>query len=112
MLGCHRRVSGEGGCPMTAADVATALGVNERTVRRAIHEGRLQATKIGRAFEVDLEEARRLFDSPGVAKSVYQDALAESLRLLRAFGHEEDALELERQFGLRYIEPVPGVVRA
>src|SRR5262245_65326243 len=42
--------SGPGSGALSAREVAALLGLHERTVRRAIRDGRLVATKHGRAF--------------------------------------------------------------
>ena len=39
---------------LTAIEAAARLGVNERTIRRAIAEGTLQATRRGNAFSISL----------------------------------------------------------
>ena len=38
--------------PVTARDAAAVLGVNERTVRRAINRGEFPASKRGGVFEI------------------------------------------------------------
>ena len=43
----------------TATDAAASLGVNERTIRRAIARGELAATKQGRSFVITLESLDR-----------------------------------------------------
>lgn len=43
---------------MNATEVADILGVNERSIRRAIAQGRLYAVKRGGRFDIDLEAAR------------------------------------------------------
>jgi excisionase family DNA binding protein len=40
---------------VSASEAATALGVNERTIRRAIQRGELLATKHGRSFQITRE---------------------------------------------------------
>lgn len=87
---------------MTAREIAYAVGVNERTVRRAIADGRLGAVKQGRRFNVSLDEARVVFARRHNG-SRYQEALAEALHLLRAFGYEADALCVERDHGLVFV---------
>lgn len=42
----------------TAQEVSERLGVSERTVRRWIKSGRLEAQKVGRGYRIDLEAAR------------------------------------------------------
>lgn len=50
----------------TAREIGEALGVAERTVRRWITSGRLNAEKDQGAFRINLDEARRVFnDSRG-----------------------------------------------
>lgn len=90
---------------MTAVEVARRLGVNERTVRRAVQDGRLRAVKRGRSFDIDLEEARAALSVRPSAPSPYQSALAEALELLRAFGYEGDARAVEERHGLVYVAP-------
>jgi excisionase family DNA binding protein len=41
---------------MSVEQVASALGVHIRTVRRYIHEGRLQATRIGKLYRIPATE--------------------------------------------------------
>ena len=41
---------------MSVEQVASALGVHVRTVRRYIHEGRLRATQIGRLYRIPATE--------------------------------------------------------
>jgi excisionase family DNA binding protein len=41
---------------MSVEQVASALGVHVRTVRRYIHEGRLRATRIGRLYRIPAAE--------------------------------------------------------
>jgi excisionase family DNA binding protein len=43
----------------SATDAAASLGVNERTIRRAIARGELTATKRGRSFAITLESLER-----------------------------------------------------
>ena len=43
----------------SATDAAASLGVNERTIRRAIARGELAATKQGRSFAITLESLDR-----------------------------------------------------
>src|SRR5262245_22940725 len=45
--------------PLTARAIATALGVNERTVRRAIARGDLPATKFAGSFRIAPDDAAR-----------------------------------------------------
>jgi excisionase family DNA binding protein len=97
---------------VTAVEVAAALGLNERTVRRAIQDGRLVAEKRGGRFEIDFEQARDALLARRPADSTYQLALADALHLLRAFAHEADAQEIEARYGLVYVEPRPEVRRA
>jgi excisionase family DNA binding protein len=56
----HRRASGVGGDGggVNAREVATELGVTERTVRRWVSAGRLDAQKEGGRFVIDLDAAR------------------------------------------------------
>lgn len=97
---------------MNAREISDVLELNERTVRRAIADGRLPAEKYGRAFEIDLEQARAVL-APGHRRQTrYQEALAEALMLLRAFGNQADAEDLERRYGLVYVEPTPKVTVA
>lgn len=49
-----RRVSGAADIwPLSAREAAAALGVNERTIRRAIAKGTLVADKLGGAYRID-----------------------------------------------------------
>lgn len=45
---------------MSVEQVASALGVHVRTVRRYIHEGRLRATRIGRLYRIPAAELSAL----------------------------------------------------
>jgi excisionase family DNA binding protein len=93
---------------MTATEAAAALGVNERTIRRAIADGRIHATKEHGRYDVALDDARAAIVRPQ-RDSVYQRALADALHLLRAFNHEADAQEVEQRHGLVFVEPKPEV---
>lgn len=45
---------------MNARELADLLGVNEVTIRRQIHSGKIEATKDGRAFKIPQYEVDRL----------------------------------------------------
>jgi excisionase family DNA binding protein len=45
---------------LSAQEIAARIGVTDRTVRRWIKSGELSAKRTGRAYEIDLEEARSL----------------------------------------------------
>ncbi len=90
---------------MNAQQVATELGVTERTIRRWIARGDLKAEKRGRELVIDIDAARLLTSVQAPEAHVYQDALAEALMMLRGLGYESDAVDIERRFGLVYLEP-------
>lgn len=46
----------------TKAEVATALGVSEKTVRRRIADGSIRAIRLGRAVRVPNVEVERLLN--------------------------------------------------
>jgi excisionase family DNA binding protein len=50
---------------VSAREAADELGVNERTIRRAIEAGRLHAERNGRGYLIDLSDARVLFSRTG-----------------------------------------------
>lgn len=78
---------------MTATEVARALGVNERTIRRAIKSGRLTARKVhARRYDVDPEEARIAIRLPADRRVL--DALELALETLREVGYTADADEI------------------
>lgn len=89
---------------MNVTEAARELGLNERTIRRAITAGRLVGVKRGRSWDLDLDAVRRAVGN-GALTAPYQDALADALQLLRAFDHEADAQEIEQRYGLVYVEP-------
>jgi excisionase family DNA binding protein len=61
-----------------AREVAEALGVTERTVRRWITAGQLPAIKAGRAFQIRIEDARAVVArSGGVRRARAETQLAE-----------------------------------
>jgi excisionase family DNA binding protein len=51
--------SGSGGTLYSVRQVADQLGVHPETVRRLIHDGRLQAVRIGRVLRIDGSELDR-----------------------------------------------------
>src|SRR5438046_2070119 len=56
--------------PVSAREVAIALGLSERTIRRAIRRGELAATKQGRRYQIAVEEMERYRsqgDRPGLS---------------------------------------------
>src|SRR6185369_15934576 len=89
---------------MNATQAARELGLNERTIRRALADGRLTAEKRGRSWDLDIEDVRRVVGN-GAVLAPYQDALADALQLLRAFDHEAGAEEIEHRYGLVYVAP-------
>jgi excisionase family DNA binding protein len=46
---------------LTAQEVADRLGITEKTVRRWIEAGRLEAAKVGNAYSIRLSEAEEVF---------------------------------------------------
>lgn len=59
----------------TARSTAEELGVSERTVRRWIGDGRLDAKKSGGAFLIDMDAARRTLSQSRVGRRVEQGEL-------------------------------------
>jgi excisionase family DNA binding protein len=49
---------------ITAAEVAHHLSISERTVRRAIAEGRVPVVRIGRAVRIRLDDLDKLITRP------------------------------------------------
>ena len=49
---------------LSVEEAARALGVHVRTVRRYIHEGRLQATRIGRLYRIPAAQLQALTGLP------------------------------------------------
>jgi excisionase family DNA binding protein len=72
---------------LSAQAVAEELGVTERTVRRWIESGRLQAEKRGRCFQIRLDEAKALTPDRSLGARAREDS-----RRLGAQVEELDAL--------------------
>lgn len=89
---------------MNAQQISVELGVTERTVRRWIADGKLNAHREGRSLVVDLDEARMLA-APAAAKELSE------LRELQ--GLRERYAELEQRYEqlLRLLDPSRRVVR-
>lgn len=68
----------------TAREVADALGVVERTVRRWIEAGRLPAVKENGVFRIRMEDARSTFESSRAAVAVDRSSLAARIEWLEA----------------------------
>jgi excisionase family DNA binding protein len=54
---------------LSAQAVADELGVAERTVRRWVESGRLPATRKGRSFVIQLEDALKLHDQAPIGRA-------------------------------------------
>ncbi len=52
-------VAGNGGSLYSVREVADQLGVHPETVRRLIHDGRLDAVRIGRVLRIHASELER-----------------------------------------------------
>jgi len=50
---------------LSAQDTADLLGVHVNTVKHMIHDGRLPAVKVGRAWRVKRETVKALLDAEG-----------------------------------------------
>jgi excisionase family DNA binding protein len=66
----------------SAEAVARELGVTERTVRRALADGRLEAPKNGGVYDIDIDDARRVLGSR--ASSSFASALEAKVAALEA----------------------------
>jgi excisionase family DNA binding protein len=66
----------------TAREVAEALGITERTVRRWIEAGRLNATKEHGAFRIDISEARTVLSESRAGTSHGRASLQERVAWL------------------------------
>jgi excisionase family DNA binding protein len=66
----------------TARETAEALGVTERTVRRWIDAGRLNATKEQGAFRIDISEAREVLADSRAGYSHGRASLQERIEWL------------------------------
>lgn len=53
---------------LTAADLADALQVSERTIRRMIAAGEIKVIRLGRSVRVPMEEANRILGGHGAGK--------------------------------------------
>lgn len=51
---------------LSVREVADALGVHPETIRRLIHDGRLEAIRIGRVLRVDRSELDRFLEAQRV----------------------------------------------
>lgn len=56
---------------LSAREAAAALGVNERTIRRAIARGELRATKQGGTYQIGSNDLRRYRDRDAIPVAVY-----------------------------------------
>src|SRR5262245_35657417 len=74
--------SGPGSGGLSAREVAALLDVHERTVRRAIRDGRLAATKNGRAFTITPEALDLYRAALDQAKPAVSPATRPTLTLL------------------------------
>ena len=84
---------------LSAQEIAARIGVTERTVRRWIKQGELPATRRGRAFEIDLEEARALAPSSSGGHRRSTELVATLARRDRDYAVLEGRyLELKEQY--------------
>ncbi|MGH2616414.1 MAG: ATP-binding protein, partial [Thermomicrobiales bacterium] len=74
---------GPGSGGLSARAVAALLGVHERTISRAIRDGRLVATKHGRSYVITPEALRRYRDAHGESQRVEWAPRRPNLTLLR-----------------------------
>ncbi len=80
----------------SAREVASILGVAERTVRRWISTGRLPAKKRGRSFEIDISAARSIRDrAPGIGRSRLRDELVSLRTRCEVLGERLEKVERE-----------------
>lgn len=59
-------------------DVAHRLGVHPETIRRLIHDGRLEAVRVGRVLRVDPVAVQGFLDRQRVKPSLLQSAPADA----------------------------------
>lgn len=52
---------------VTLAQASNIVGLSPRTLRRAIHAGRLHAHHLGRSVRISVEELRRWVEADGAA---------------------------------------------
>lgn len=88
---------------MSAQQVADRLGVAEKTVRRWIESGKLDAARHGKTFAIDLAAAEAVFAQSRSGRGAGRQSEAE----IRAAGAETALLELKG----RYAELREQVVR-
>ena len=50
---------------VTLAQASNIVGLSPRTLRRAIHAGRLHAHRLGRSVRINLEELKRWVEADG-----------------------------------------------
>jgi excisionase family DNA binding protein len=55
---------------LTVAEAAKRMRVSEKTIRRAISDGRLPAHRIGRAVRIDAAEVAKLTMNPAVVQNI------------------------------------------
>jgi excisionase family DNA binding protein len=58
---------------VSVRDVAGQLGVHPETIRRLIHDGRLDAVRVGRVLRVHREAVDRFLSRQRVKPSRFQD---------------------------------------
>jgi excisionase family DNA binding protein len=66
-------VGGEPGGLVSVRDVAAQLGVHPETVRRLIHDGRLDAVRVGRVLRVHRDAVDRFLARQRVKPTRFQD---------------------------------------
>ena len=57
-------------------DVAQRLGVHPETIRRLIHDGRLEAVRVGRVLRVDPQAVQGFLDRQRVRPALLREAPA------------------------------------
>jgi len=80
--------------PMSAQQVADRLGVAEKTVRRWIESGKLEAARHGKTFAIDLAAAEAVFAQSRSGRGAGRQSETE----LRAAGAEAALLELQGRY--------------
>src|SRR5262245_27144648 len=76
---------------LSAREAAAALGVHERTVRRAIARGELAATKHAGLFRIAPAELERYRAEHGIPRPIAKPGPRETPRLIPFPGHAETA---------------------
>ena len=59
---------------LSVREVASALGVHPETIRRLIHDGRLDAIRVGRVLRIQRVELERFLESQRVRPNAQRDS--------------------------------------